>query len=78
VIIGFLVLIGVWSMRFNTVVGAQLQTKIGQGTVLFDIPWLGYDGYITGIGLFALGIFLIFVFGYLLGWEDEPELTGNN
>ena len=78
VIIGFLVLIGVWAMRFNTVVGAQLQTKIGQGTVLFDIPWLGYDGYITGIGLFALGIFLIFVFGYLLGWEDKPELTGNN
>ncbi|MHB1661466.1 MAG: NrfD/PsrC family molybdoenzyme membrane anchor subunit [bacterium] len=78
VIIGFLVLIGVWSMRFNTVIGAQLQTKIGQGTVLFSIPWLGYDGYITGIGLFALGIFLIFVFGYLLGWEDKPELTGNN
>ncbi len=78
VIIGLLVLAGVWAMRFNTVVGAQLQTKIGQGTVLFDIPWLGYDGYITGIGLFALGIFLIFVFGYLLGWEDKPELTGNN
>ncbi len=75
VIISAMVLIGVWAMRFNTVIGAQLQTKIGQGTVLFNIPVLGYDGYITGIGLFALGIFLMFVFGYFLGWEDRPELT---
>lgn len=78
VIIGLLVLTGVWAMRFNTVVGAQLQPKIGQGTILFNIPVLGYDGYITGIGLFALGISLLFVFGYFLGWEDKPELKSNN
>ena len=72
-ILDILVTVGVWAMRFNTVIGGQLPTKIGQGTIQLKIPFWDYDGYLTGIGLFGLGIFIIFVFGYFLGWEHEPE-----
>jgi hypothetical protein len=77
-ILDFIVTAGVFEMRFDTVIGAQLPVKIGQGLVNLHIPFLGYDGYLTGIGLFGMGILLIFVFGYFLGWEHEPELTDVN
>ncbi len=72
-ILDAIVTIGVWEMRYNTVIGGQLPAKIGQGLAVLHIPFWSYDGYLTGIGLFGLGIFIIFVFGYFLGWEHEPE-----
>jgi len=76
-ILDFIVTVGVWEMRYDTVIGGQLPVKIGQGLVNLHIPFWGYDGYLTGIGLFGMGILLIFVFGYFLGWEHEPELNDN-
>jgi predicted membrane protein len=76
-ILDFIVTVSVFEMRFNTVIGAQLPVKIGQGLVNLNIPFLGYDGYLTGIGLFGMGILLIFVFGYFLGWEHEPKVINN-
>ncbi|MHB8232357.1 MAG: NrfD/PsrC family molybdoenzyme membrane anchor subunit [bacterium] len=72
-ILDFIVTVSVFEMRFNTVIGAQLPVKIGQGLVNLHIPFWGYDGYLTGIGLFGLGLVIIFVLGYFLGWEHDPE-----
>ncbi len=75
-ILDFIVTVGVFEMRFDTVIGGQLPAKIGQGLATLHIPFLGYDGYLTGIGLFGMGILLIFIFGYFLGWEHDPEELG--
>jgi Ni/Fe-hydrogenase subunit HybB-like protein len=76
-IIDAFITVGVWEMRFDTVIGGQLVPKIGQGLINLYIPFFGYDGYLTGIGLFGLGIVILFIFGYFLGWEDEPEMIDN-
>jgi Ni/Fe-hydrogenase subunit HybB-like protein len=78
IIIDAFVTVGVWEMRFDTVIGGELPAKIGQGLINFHIPFWGYDGYITGIGLFGMGILILFVLGYFLGWEDEPEVIDDN
>lgn len=79
-ILDFIVTVGVWEMRWDTVIGGQLPVKIGQGLININIPFWNYDGYLTAIGLFGMGIAVIFVFGYFLGWEYEPEagkITGD-
>ena len=72
-ILDFIVTVGVWEMRYDTVIGGQLPVKIGQGLAVLHIPFWGFDGYISGIGMFAMGIVILFVFGYFLGWEEKPE-----
>ena len=78
-ILDFIVTVGVWEMRYDTVIGGQLPVKIGQGLAVLHIPFWGFDGYISGIGMFAMGIVILFVFGYFLGWEEKPEeITPDN
>jgi Ni/Fe-hydrogenase subunit HybB-like protein len=72
-IIAILINFGVWEMRYDTVIGGQLLPKISQGTVIFHAPWLGFDGILSGIGLFCLGLVLFFVLSWLFGWEDNPK-----
>lgn len=81
VLISILVLFGVYEMRFDTVIGAQLQPKIVQGTLIFHPSWTGYEGILTGAGLLGIAVVLIFALGYLFGWEDEqakPSLVTEN
>jgi predicted membrane protein len=73
ILIDFIVTVSVFEMRFNTVIGAQLPTRIGQGLINLKIPFWTFDGYLTGIGLFGMGLVIIFVLGYFLGWEHDPE-----
>ncbi len=73
ILLDFIVTVSVFEMRFNTVIGGQLPTRIGQGLVNLRIPFWTFDGYLTGIGLFGLGLVIIFVLGYFLGWEHDPE-----
>ena len=78
-ILDFIVTVGVWEMRYDTVIGGQLPVKIGQGLAVLHIPFWGFDGYISGIGMFGMGIVVLFVFGYFLGWEEKPEeITPDN
>ncbi|MDA8090293.1 MAG: polysulfide reductase NrfD [Nitrospiraceae bacterium] len=71
VLVSLLVLTGVYEMRFNAVMGPQLQAKIAQGSLVFHPSWTGYNGILTCAGLFGIGLTLIFVLGYIFGWEDE-------
>ncbi len=73
-IVSALVLIGVYEMRYDTVIGGQLLPKIGQqGLVVFDAPWIGPEGILSAIGLFGAALVALFSLGWLLGWENEPE-----
>ncbi|MBU2732770.1 NrfD/PsrC family molybdoenzyme membrane anchor subunit, partial [Acidithiobacillus ferridurans] len=64
-----LVLVSVFAMRYNTVIGGELQPKVSQGLVTYVPAWVGIDSWQVIIGLFALVIFLVSLSLLLLPWE---------
>jgi predicted membrane protein len=68
--IALCVLIGVYAMRYNVVIGGQMESKISHGLVGMSIPLTGFDSVQTVIGIFG-AIFLIFLFlAWLLPWRQ--------
>lgn len=78
VIISILIQVGVFAMRFNTVIGGQLLPKISQGTIVPELPWLGFDGILSSIGLICLSMVIFFILGWLFGWEDSNKSNLEN
>jgi Ni/Fe-hydrogenase subunit HybB-like protein len=67
-----LVLVQVFAMRWNVVVGGQLFSKSFRGFVEFQVPWLGREGLIaTGIILVLPLLALWLVAKFLPIWQDE-------
>ena len=66
-----LVLVSVYAMRYNTVIGGELQPKVSQGLVTYVPAWVGIDSWQVIIGLFALVIFLVSLSLLLLPWEHS-------
>jgi hypothetical protein len=64
-----LVLVSVYAMRYNTVIGGELQPKVSQGLVTYTPDWVGIDSWQVIIGLFALVVFLAGLGLLLLPWE---------
>ncbi|RIV20904.1 polysulfide reductase [Alicyclobacillaceae bacterium I2511] len=67
----FAALISIWFMRYNTVIGGQLQPKVSQGVVLYSPALFGRGSMQIVFGLF---MFILFVFSLLLmvfPWDDE-------
>jgi molybdopterin-containing oxidoreductase family membrane subunit len=64
-----LVLVSVYAMRYNTVIGGELQPKTSQGLVAYAPDWVGIDSWQVIIGLFALVVFLAGLGLLLLPWE---------
>lgn len=73
--IALCVLIGVYAMRYNVVIGGQMESKISHGLVNMSIPFTGFDSVQTVIGVFGV-IFLIFLLlAWLLPWR-QPQADG--
>jgi predicted membrane protein len=69
--IALCVLIGVYAMRYNVVIGGQMESKISHGLVSMHIPVTGFDSAQTVIGVFG-AIFLMFLLlAWLLPWRDR-------
>lgn len=66
-----LVLVSVFAMRFNTVIGAQLQPKVSQGLVSYNFPTLGLDSLQVAIGLVAIVVTFTCLVLLLLPWEPS-------
>ena len=66
----FIVLISVFAMRYDTVIGGQLQPKVSQGLVAYAVPWLGRDSVQTAIGIFGVVFLLLSLQLLLLPWES--------
>ncbi len=64
-----LVLVSVFAMRFNTVIGGEMQPKVSQGLVAYQFPATGMDSLQVAIGIFAIALALISVLLLLLPWE---------
>ena len=63
------VLISVFAMRFDTVIGAELQPKVSQGLVRYSLPIFGMDSVQVAIGILATMILLIALALLLLPWD---------
>lgn len=70
-ITSLLVLISVYAMRYDTVVGGQLQPKASQGLVQYIPPWLGRDSVQTVIGIFGIAFLLMALQLLLLPWDKH-------
>ncbi len=70
-----LVLIGVFAMRWNVVIGGQLISKSLRGFISYSPPLLGIDGIIVATVFMILPLVIFAVLVYLLPpWQKEVKL----
>jgi predicted membrane protein len=74
-IVSILVLIGVYSMRWNVVIGGQLFSKSFSGFTSFKVGLIGLDGTLMAIFWLMLPIgILAFLLWLLPPWKMVPEV----
>ncbi len=71
-IAGVLVQIGIFSTRWNVVIGGQLFSKSLRGLTVYKMELLGLEGIFMTIGLLVLPLIILFVMTKLLPpWPDS-------
>ncbi len=71
-----LILIGVFAMRWNVVIGGQLISKSLRGFTSYSPPLLGMEGILVAAMFVILPLVLCAVLVYLLPpWEEEGKLS---
>jgi len=72
-----IILIAVFSMRWNVVIGGQELSKTMQGLLFFSPPLTGREGLLWTLTLFASPFAMLGVLAWLLPpWEDHRQTTG--
>jgi Ni/Fe-hydrogenase subunit HybB-like protein len=70
----FLILVQVFAMRWNVVIGGQLFSKSLRGFTDYDLPFLGREGMLVAIILFSLPFITFYVCSLILPiFKDEGE-----
>ncbi len=66
-----LALIGIFSTRWNVVIGGQLFSKSLRGLTVYKMQLLGVEGLLVALGLLALPLLILFVVTLILPpWPD--------
>ncbi len=69
-----LVLIGVFAMRWNVVIGGQLMSKSLRGFTSYTPSLFGIDGILAAVVLMILPFIILAVISYFLPpWQEEPQ-----
>ena len=68
-----LVLIGVFTMRWNVVMGGQLFSKTLMGLTTYKLQLVGHEGVFAFLAIFMLPFAILFVLSKLLPPWDEPK-----
>lgn len=68
--IALCVLVGVYAMRYNVVLGGQMQSKVSQSLIDMSVPLTGFDSLQTVIGVFAIAFLVFLFFSWLLPWQE--------
>ncbi|CAA7601468.1 Polysulphide reductase, NrfD [Acididesulfobacillus acetoxydans] len=66
-----LVLVSVFFMRYNVVIGGQLQAKASQGLVLYTPALFGRGSVQVVFGMFMLILFVFLVVMNVFPWDDQ-------
>ena len=71
-----LVLMSVFMMRWNVVIGGQEISKTGKGLLSYHLPMLGQEGLLTALLVMAAPFVLLFVVTRLFPpWEDDATIS---
>ena len=71
-IAALLVQVGIFSTRWNVVIGGQLFSKSLRGLTVYKMELVGAEGLLTGIGFLILPFLILFVLVKLLPpWEES-------
>jgi len=72
-----LIQIGIFSMRWNVVIGGQLFSKSLRGFTVYEVPLFGLEGLLAGALLLALPFFLLYLLIQILPpWKEAGSHTG--
>lgn len=74
-LISSLVLIGVYAMRWNVVLGGQAESKVSSNTISVTVPWTGYDSVQTVIGVFAIAVIVFMLLAWVFPWRADSDLV---
>ncbi|MBI4186874.1 MAG: polysulfide reductase NrfD [Chloroflexi bacterium] len=71
----FLVVAGVFAMRWNVVIGGQLLSKSLRGFISYTPPLLGLDGILVAAAIMTLPFIAFFILSHLLPpWPEETRV----
>jgi Ni/Fe-hydrogenase subunit HybB-like protein len=66
-----LVQIGIFSTRWNVVIGGQLFSKSFRGLTAYKMTFFGFEGLLMSLGLLLLPILILFIlFKILPPWDE--------
>ncbi|NOY60413.1 MAG: polysulfide reductase NrfD [Calditrichaeota bacterium] len=69
-----LVQVGIFTTRWNVVVGGQLFSKSFRGLMVYKMTFFGLEGLLTSIGLLLLPFIILYIlFNILPPWEKARE-----
>ena len=72
--ISLAVLVGVYAMRWNVVLGGQAESKVSSNTVVStSVPLTGFDSVQTVLGVFAVALLLFLLLSWLFPWRHVAE-----
>jgi predicted membrane protein len=72
VVAACLVQVGIFSTRWNVVIGGQLFSKSLRGLTVYKLEWSGAEGLFTGLGLLILPFVILWVLVKVLPpWEES-------
>jgi len=71
-----LIQVGIFSTRWNVVIGGQLFSKSLRGLTVYKLDMFGLEGLFVGIGLLLLPLVILYVLIRILPpWTDETPVT---
>jgi Ni/Fe-hydrogenase subunit HybB-like protein len=73
VVAAALVQVGIFSTRWNVVIGGQLFSKSLRGLTVYKLEWGGAEGLFTGLGLLILPFVILWVLVKVLPPWDESK-----
>lgn len=75
-LVGILIQVGIFSMRWNVVVGGQMFSKSLRGLTVYKVHLFGLEGLFFTMGLLLLPVGILYVLLKLLPPWTEEELPG--
>ena len=74
-----IILLQVLFMRWNVVIGGQLMSKSGRGSVFYQPAWLEKEGILLSLVIMVFPIIVLFLLGKIFPfWQDDnsPKIRG--